>query len=55
MSIFNTGMHVVLDYFYEGTNSIVLMVFTGPNYEIIWCNVGVIDVFRMEVYGITAG
>jgi hypothetical protein len=33
--------HVVLDYFCEVTNSINLMVFVGPNYEIIWCNVGV--------------
>ena len=31
----------MLDYFYEGTNSIVLMVFAGPNYEIICRNVGV--------------
>ena len=27
-------------YNYKGTNSIVLMVPAGPNYEVLWCNIG---------------
>ena len=42
------GKHVVIQacgsgsyyYNYKGTHSIVLMVLAGPNYEVVWCNVG---------------
>ena len=27
-------------YNYKGTNSIVLMVLAGRNYEVLWCNIG---------------
>ena len=43
------GKHVVMHacgqgslfYNYKGSHSIVLMVFAGPSYVIIWCNVGI--------------